>query len=124
MDDAALRSLAERLRSELATIIPHEAERDAITEQLDAAIVDTSPDGRDALLDAFGSHPATRAWLKSRAPVPDDVDRMFELLGGDVAVNPPYFICPNGDFDIVLDAMPATPPRCPNDGAEMVMSEG
>lgn len=117
MDDAELQDLAHRLRAELADVIADPEERRTVAEELDDALAGAD---RDAVLDALTSTSTTRAWYLTHAPVLKDTDRSFQPLPGNAASLAVYYVCPNGDSDIVLPAKPDVPPRCPIDGAEMI----
>ena len=105
------RELAERFRAVLDEEIADPAERAQAAARLDAAL---------AAATASRSASAGRAWLAREAPVDKERDRGLVPLPGTGVSLAVYYVCPNGDYDLVLEAPPAVPPRCPNDGQEMI----
>jgi hypothetical protein len=122
MDDGALRTLATRLRADLAAVVADAGDRARISTDLDAALT-SDPLARDALLDVINGHASTRRWYAEHAPVPDDVDRSYSPLPGSGETIGLYYVCPQGDHDKVLLSAPRTPPRCPVHGIEMITED-
>ena len=122
MDDTELRTLATRLRADLENVVADPIERDRIDAELDTAL-HADPIDRDALQDVINAHEPARAWFARNAPVTEDVDRNFELLAGDADAGIYYYVCPQGDADVVFDVRPRRPPRCPKHDIEMITED-
>lgn len=123
MDETTLRGLGARLLVELPTEIADSAERQPVADDIRTALTKPEGGGRQHLLDALSSHPATRDWMRRHGAVFEDVDRSWDLQGLPTGPLGLYYVCPKLDHDDVLEEVPVRPPLCPVHEVPMIIPQ-
>lgn len=119
MNDEQQRELARQLRSELDAVITDAAQRRAVKEDLDAALMLPSPEGDRRIADVLRARPQTRDWMRARDLDAAVADRLSRLAGDPTDLGN-HFVCPELDFDFVRDHVSDIVPLCPHHKVPLV----
>jgi hypothetical protein len=116
MDEDTLRGLAKAMQTELPTLITDLTERGPVEAALDQALSQSPGTAKEALRTALRSHPATRDWMRRRAPIDGETDRAIGTLGSVLTVGV-LFVCPEGNYGVMRQTITGEALFCPIDGS-------
>lgn len=120
MNDEQQRRLALQLRAGLDAVVSDEDERGMVANELDAALSLPRPEGDRRLTDVLAAREETRTWMRERDPDRFDAERLVELPGLPTMPLGTYFVCPEGDFDFVREAVGDEVPLCPTHRLQLI----
>jgi hypothetical protein len=124
MDEGELRRLAEELIAELGGgLISDQHESATVEDALNRSLATPTGSASPALAAALESHPAARAWLRTRLPE-DSAKRFIGVAGETTTALGTYFVCPHQDFDFTRETLGSAVPLCPVHRVALVRSDG